>query len=227
MLGRAQRAPTQVRTSPQSPPRDVILSERQRDEVLVVQQSGTDKTCTTCRDLQRNLRYPFNSKIYFCITWDFVRRKINFPFERGTPSPPAAELPPRKEPLKDYPWRVAVGFAMGGCLLGRAQRTPTSLCRSAPTQASLRQGGGEPASRRDCFKDKVTYPQTRVHGVPPYEFVRRARSFATLEDEGTSAIECKHSSAGWSVSIRVRQMSCCTLKLLWLINGRPNKTMDN
>ena len=32
-------------------------------------------------------------------------------FEKGTPSPPTAELPPRKEPLKDDPWRGATQFA--------------------------------------------------------------------------------------------------------------------
>ena len=101
LLGRVQLAPTQVRTSPQSPPRDVILSERQRDEVVGVELAELTKPSALARrDLRRNLRYPFNSKIYFRITWDFARRKSNFAFERGTPSPPAAELPPRKEPLK-------------------------------------------------------------------------------------------------------------------------------
>ena len=34
-------------------------------------------------------------------------QESNFAFEKGTPSPPAAELPPRKEPLKDDLLRVA------------------------------------------------------------------------------------------------------------------------
>ena len=35
-------------------------------------------------------------------------QKSYFAFEKGTPSPPTAELPPRKEPLKDDLLRVAV-----------------------------------------------------------------------------------------------------------------------
>ena len=82
--------PLNAKFKKQTPRLYVILSEgNARDEVLVVQQSGTDKTRTTCRDLRRNLRYPFNSKIYFRITWDFVRRKTNFYF--GT-IPPARGL---------------------------------------------------------------------------------------------------------------------------------------
>ena len=61
--GRAQRAPTQVRASPQSPPRDVILSERKRDEVLVVQQSGTDKTCT-CAGIYEGVFVTFHRQSY-------------------------------------------------------------------------------------------------------------------------------------------------------------------
>ena len=56
---------------------------------------------------------------------------------------------------------------------------PTGLCEPQQSLPCVK-GGGEPASRRDCFKSKVTYPQTRVHGVPPYEFVRRARSFEVM-----------------------------------------------
>ena len=60
---------------------------------------------------------------------------------------------------------------------GCTECPPTSLCRSALTQASLVygvprnersrvlgvrvRGGGEPASRRDCFKGKVTFPTNR------------------------------------------------------------------
>ena len=54
--GRTQCAPTQVRASPQSPPRDVILSERQRDEVLGVELAERTKPSALARrDLRRSL----------------------------------------------------------------------------------------------------------------------------------------------------------------------------
>ena len=51
-------------------------------------------------------------------------QESNFTFEKGTPSPPAAELPPRKEPLKDDLLRVA---ALIGLWLLHCYKTPPTL----------------------------------------------------------------------------------------------------
>ena len=53
-----------------------------------------------------------------------ILKKSNFAFEKGTPSPPAAELPPRKEPLQDDPLRVA---ALIDLWLLHCYKTPPTL----------------------------------------------------------------------------------------------------
>ena len=57
---------------------------------------------------------------------------------------------------------------------------PTLRETAQPSPPSV-EGGGEPASRRESFKGKVTFPRTRVVvGADPYKFVRRARSFEVM-----------------------------------------------
>ena len=75
-------------------------------------------------------------------------QESNFAFAKGTPSPPAAELPPRKEPLKDYPLRVA---ALIGLWLLNSYKTPPTLVgghsvhpRSWESNFSLKRGTPSP-----------------------------------------------------------------------------------
>ena len=49
---------------------------------------------------------------------------------------------------------------------------PTLRATAQPLPPSV-EGGGEPASRRESFKSKVTFPRTRTHTVRPYEFVQK------------------------------------------------------
>ena len=63
---------------------------------------------------------------------------------------------------------------------GCTECPPTSLCRSAPTLASLCRGRGTTKWWWESFKDKVTFPRIRTRTARPYEFVRRARSFGRV-----------------------------------------------
>ena len=148
---------------------------------MEVQQSGTDKTCTTCRDLRRNLRYPFNSKIYFRITWDFVRRKTNFYF--GT-IPPARGLA-----TSLYTREALLRFAQtrrGALRAPASQRRATVLlppfCEESnfALEQSLRLAGSPPPLTRT--------PKTRLRSFRGTPYTREATVGRDLDSAPNACI---------------------------------------
>ena len=87
---------------------------------------------------------------------------------------------------------------------GCTECPPTSLCRSAPTLASLCRGRGTTKWWWESFKDKVTFPRIRTRTARPYEFVRRARSFEVMPKASLLLTrgfhKCKHSARSRGVA---------------------------
>ena len=63
-------------------------------------------------------------------------------------------------------------------------KPPPYVEDSGTTLASLCRGRGTTKWWWESFKGKVTFPRTRVHGVPPYEYVRTHKKPSPVGEGG-------------------------------------------